>query len=223
MKWNHAVGQGAAVLIFVFGAIGALVLGVALVVFGLPTLTCCGCCGAGGFEYAGGQTVHGNVTGHAWRRAIDVQERQVVRKSDWCDDLPRDAVEVERTTRRHYENDGSHMDDWCTYTREEWVVVRTEELGDTTITPAWPEVPDDQCEELGCLRPGDREQTYTLDLQWSTTDMDGCDVDETQWSHTKVGDPFSVRLGGMTGNPVCTTLVTGLAAQAPTGSPPPSP
>lgn len=150
-----------------------------------------------------GSVVSITIDDHEWERTIDVEEVVKDWDEDWCDELPRDAV----VTDRWSEKQGRYSrEDRCEYWTPEWDEVDRVTKSGTGTRPRWPRAPDDKCSKLGCRRPGDKHEKYTIEFRIGSKDAD-CPIHSVdEWRGWKKGSKGKLLVGGVVGTPYCDTL-----------------
>jgi hypothetical protein len=101
--------------------------------------------------------------------------------------------------------------DRCYFTVDRWRTTRTARASAWNLAPVWPETKHKACDatRLGCERPGDRLETYTLTLvETGEEEEHACEFGEEKWASFTVGQHVGGEVGVMTGSLDCDTLAT---------------
>ena len=98
-------------------------------------------------------------------------------------------------------------DDRCSFTIERWSVKRSEKLGDTGTSPAWPVVTGLRTgTSLGSEREGSHHEKYQLLLKGADGKSYDCTLPEAKWAAVKDGLSKKIPVGVITGSPECDKL-----------------
>ena len=103
--------------------------------------------------------------------------------------------------------------DRCYFTVDRWRTTRTARASGENLEPLWPETKHKACTKtsLGCERPGERAQSYTLTLDEQGKEHT-CEFGQAKWASFPVGQQVKGKIGVMTGILDCDTVIT---AEAP--------
>ena len=148
--------------------------------------------------------VAATITSHQWKRSITQEELKMARYSDECADVPTSAHIVSQTTK--FKSGRSIA--WCTYETLKWTTVDTKVAQGTGLSPApaWPTVPADHCDTIGCRRPGKQEESYTLNFHPDKGGDANCTVQQVTWARYADAARVYVSQGGITGYYTCNKL-----------------
>lgn len=103
--------------------------------------------------------------------------------------------------------DVADYDDRCSFTIERWSVKRTEKLGDTGTSPAWPTVTGLRAgNSLGSEREGSHHEKYELLLKGADGKSYDCTLPEAKWAAVRDGLSKKIPVGVITGSPECDKL-----------------
>jgi hypothetical protein len=167
------------------------------------------------------------VTGHSWKRTIDVERYDKVKEDGACSSVPSGARIIDRhkgekkcTTKKVDQGDGTFKEktectepaEQCTYEVLKWKVARTlEEKGaGTGGTPKWPEVRlgrTGSCE--GCEREGKRVESYIVDMKETPGgETHSCTFDSPdKWKKYADGSEWKGKIRVVGGDLDCDSLV----------------
>jgi hypothetical protein len=146
-------------------------------------------------------------------RSERVRSTRKVPDGEDCRDVQTDRGDgtftVERKCTPRYRNEDV-MAAWCDYRAKSWEKARElTEAGDgLSPGPAWPHFESNPCQQLGCLRAGQRTEAYSVVMQESKAGAEHrCDLPEDKWRSMTPGSIWLAKVGKVGDRLKCGSLI----------------
>lgn len=148
-----------------------------------------------GWHFFGPAGVAVELVKRSWRYEIVVERLRAESGSDWCDELPADAVDVTRRLMADPKGLRPGLSEHCRYTQLVWRrswIAKTE--GGPGERPDWPRPPLRVAApgEAGSERTAKRDAFFEIELRDRENHAWVCRVTQQQWQQLRVGQRYRV-------------------------------